>query len=506
MKILLIDPPFYRFIGYYNRYFPLGLAYLASVLRKAGHEVLIYDADCNKDSTKMDFSFLEESYPDYIAGINNPAHKLWQEAKEILLKEKPDLVGISTMTTKIASAFRLAEICKSYNINMPVVMGGPHPTLMPEEVLNNSPAVDMVMRGEGEISIVNMVNALENNISLENVKGISFRKKGKIIHNQAEDQIMDLDSLPLPARDLLWGKDTYTSEDMGLMFASRACPFNCTFCSSAGVWGRITRYRSIENIIMEIKEVQERYGTVQFSFKDDTFTLKRQRVIDFCSTLKKESIRINWDCNGRINLLDEELLSIMREAGCNSLKIGIESGSPRILKLMKKVITVEQIKNQAKVLNRSGIHWTGYFIMGLPTETKEEIYATLRLMKEIKPDFASLSVYEPFPGTELFELGIKMGLVTPQRNLKDFYRLSPKYYYVRSSKRQTNTMNARVFRKLELDIKNSFHRYNSAPQRLLKRLKTRSKIYLKEPLLFLKDFKKFLGWITPQNNSNLAKK
>lgn len=506
MKILLIDPPFYRFIGYYNRYFPLGLTYLAAVLRDAGHDVLIYDADCNKDSTKMDFSFLEESYPDYVAGINDPKHKLWQEAREILQKEKPDLVGITAMTTKIASAFRLAEICKEYNTNMPVIMGGPHPTLLPEEVLNNNLAVDVAIRGEGEKSIVSLADALKNNFPLENIKGISFRKAGKIIHNKAESQITDLDSLPLPARDLLWGKETYTSEDMGLIFASRACPFNCTFCSSAGVWGRITRYRSIGNIIKEIKEVQVKYGTVQFSFKDDTFTLKRQRVVDFCSILKKERIKINWDCNGRINLLDEDLLNIMREAGCNSLKIGIESGSPRVLKLMKKVITVEQIKNQAKVLNRSGIHWTGYFIMGLPTETKEEIYATLRLMKEIKPDFASLSVYEPFPGTELFELGIRLGLVVPKRNLKDFYGLSPKYYYVRSSKRQTNTMNAHAFKKLELEIKNSFHRYNSGPQRLLKRLRTRSRVYFKEPPLLLKDFKKFLAWIKPGRNSSIVKK
>ncbi|MGB9609258.1 MAG: B12-binding domain-containing radical SAM protein, partial [Minisyncoccia bacterium] len=316
MRILLIDPPFYRFIGYYNRYFPLGLAYLAAILRDKGHQVLIYDADCNQEATKMEYSLLEESYPEYIAGINNPNHKLWQEAREVIENFKPDLVGITMMTTKVASAFRLAEICKDYNKNLPVVVGGPHPTLMPDEVLKNSPAIDIILRGEGEKSFPNLIKAIQSQKPLETVNGISFRKENRVIHNLPEEPIMNLDSLPFPARDLLWGKETYTSEDMGLLFASRACPYNCTFCSSAGIWGRITRCRSIPNIIAEIKEVQKTYGTVQFSFKDDTFTLDRRRVIEFCQTLKKEKIKINWDCNGRINLLDKELLKIMKEAGC----------------------------------------------------------------------------------------------------------------------------------------------------------------------------------------------
>lgn len=497
MRILFIDPPFYRFIGYYNRYFPLGLTSLAAVLRQEGHEVLVYDADCNRQASKMELSLLEESYPEYIKGINDSNHYLWQEARKILKDFRPDAVGITMMTTKAAAAFRLAEICKEFNKNLVVMMGGPHPTLMPEEVLRNSQAIDLVMRGEGEKSIINLTRAIEKKQSLENIKGISFYRDQQIIHNPLEEVVANLDDIPLPARDLLWGQETYTSEDMGLLFASRACPFNCTFCSSAGVWGRKTRYRSNQNIIKEIKEVQAKYGTIQFSFKDDTFTLNRQRVIEFCKLLKIENIKIKWDCNGRINLLDKELLNIMKEAGCNSLKIGIESGSDRVLTLMKKGITVDQIKNGAKILNKSGIHWTGYFIAGLPTETKEEMLATLKLMQEIKPDFASLSIYEPFPGTELFELGLKLGLAEASRALNDFYHLSPKYYYIKNPQHQIDTMDQTKFENLQDQIKSAFHHYNSGLPRLFKRLRSRSGVYFKEPKLLWQDFKKFLAWLHP---------
>ncbi|MFH0987864.1 MAG: radical SAM protein, partial [Parcubacteria group bacterium] len=299
------------------------------------------------------------------------------------------------------------------------------------------------------------------------------------------------------------GKDTYTSEDMGLLFASRACPFNCTFCSSAGIWGRKTRYRSVANIISEIKAVQKDYGTIQFSFKDDTFTLDKRRVLEFCRALREEDINIKWDCNARINLIDAELLKTMKQNGCNGLKVGIESGSDRILQLMQKGITTTQIRDKGKVLNQSGIHWTGYFMMGLPTETAEDMRTTARLMREIKPDFASLSVYEPFPGTELFELGVEKGLAVRERTLTDFYTLSPKYYYIKDAGHQIDTMPQVEFEALQTEIKNEFHHYNAGLFRILKRLTARSGIYLQEPVMLWNDFKKFLGWMGISGGRNV---
>ncbi len=491
MKILLIDPPFYRFIGYYNRYFPLGLTYLAAVLRREGHEVSIYDADFTKEASEIEFSFLEKKYPEYVAGLNNLEHPIWQEAKKVINQFKPDWVGITAMTTKMGSAFRLAEISKECNSNLVVIMGGPHPTLRPEEVLRNSKAVDLVVRGEGERIISELVKPKS---FLKNIKGISYRDHGQIVHNPSPEPIQELDSLSIPARDLLISEKFYAPEEMGLLMTSRGCPFQCTFCSSKGIWGRGIRYRSVDSVIKEIEEVIQIYGTKQFSLKDDIFTLNKERVIEFCQKLKQRKININWDCNVRVGLIDKDLLRLMKKTGCNGVKIGIESGNQRILDLMKKGITVEQIEKTAKILSKSGIHWTGYFMMGLPTETKEEIKDTLCLMKRIKPDYASISVYEAFPGTELFEIGIEKGLVQRERGLKGFYSISPKYYYNKDIHYRIDTMSDEEFQKLEEDIKEAFHRYNMGLPRLIKRVRARSKIYLREPKTLFGDIKKFLAW------------
>jgi len=497
MRILLIDPPFYRFIRYYNRFFPLGLAYLAAVLRDNGHEVLIYDADANKEKAHdMDFSALEEKYPEYIENVSKLSHPIWGELRDVLNEFKPDLVGISVFTTKVASAFMAAQIAKSSNPDTPVVVGGPHPSVKSEELLKIAPFVDFAVRGEAENSVVQLVQAVERKGGYGDIEGLSFRADGRIRHNPAAGFIRDLDRLPYPARDLLLNKSAYTSEDMGLMMSGRGCPFECTFCSSAGVWGRGVRFRSVENVIGEMRQVCSSHGTVQFSFKDDIFTINPKRVLEFCRLLKNEKLHVKWDCNARVNLIDERLLAEMKSAGCNGIKVGIESGSDRILKdVMRKNITVAQVKHAAQLIRKAGIHWTGYFMMGLPTETEQEMLATLELMRQIKPDFASLSVYEPLPGTQLYEAGLTTGDTVESRALDDYCAISPKYYYFRDIGNRIDTMTDDRLRYLERFMKASFHRYNRSPARIFKRARARSTLYLKEPRALLDDFKKFLAWL-----------
>jgi radical SAM superfamily enzyme YgiQ (UPF0313 family) len=499
MKILLVDPPFYRFIGYYNRYFPLGLAYIATVLREEGHEVLIYDADCNENPSKMDFTRLEDSYPLYLKSLNDDNHYIWQEMREIVRDFQPDLIGISIWTTFAASAFKIASICKQYDKNLPVVMGGPHISIKHEEVLEICPDVDFLVRGEGEETFLELVRAVRakwgnKNATFNDIKGISYKKNGKIIHNSPREFIKDLDSIPFPARDLLLNKNSYNSEDMGLLMTSRGCPYNCSYCATS-IWQRKIRYRSVDNIIEEIKLIIDKYSTRQFTFKDDSFTVDKKIVIELCDRLIREKIKVNWDCNTRVNLVDEELLKKMKKAGCNSIKVGIETGSERISKLMNKKISFEQCRKAAKLFREAGIHWTGYFMMGLPSETKEEVYQTLQFMKELKPDYASLSVYEPFPGTELFEIGIEKGLVQNKRTLEDLYNISPKYYYVKDINRRVDTMDNREFENLELEMKEAFHKYNMGLSRLIRRAKSRSKLYLHEPKILGNDLRKFWGWV-----------
>ncbi len=499
MKILLIDPPFYRFIGYYNRYFPLGLAYLAAVLREDGHDVLIYDADCNVNPSKMDFARLEDSYPLYLRAVRDDNHPVWREMMERIRDFNPDLVGISVWTTFAASAFKLASICKQFDKSLPVVMGGPHISIKYKEVLRICPDVDFLVRGEGEETFAQLVRAVEagrgdKNAASNDIKGISYIRNGEAVHNPAREFIKDLDSILFPARDLLLNRDSYNSEDMGLLMTSRGCPYNCSYCATS-IWERKTRYRSVDNIIKEIKMIIDKYGTRQITFKDDSFTVSKKRVSEFCDRLIKENIKINWDCNTRVNLVDEQILKKMKKAGCNGIKVGIETGSERVLNLMNKKISLDQSRKAAKLFRKAGIHWTGYFMMGLPSETMEEVYQTLEFMKVLKPDYASFSVYEPFPGTELFEVGIEKGLVQDSRDLEDFYTISPKYYYVKDINRRVDTINKEEFEKLEYEIKEAFHKYNKGFSRLLRRAMSRNRLYLNDPGILWDDLRKFWGWM-----------
>ena len=498
MKILLIDPPFYRLIGYYNRYFPISLAFLAGVLQKEGHEVLIYDADCNVSPSKMELSYLEDSYSLYLESLKDDNHTVWREIRKTIGDFNPDLIGITVWTTFVASAFKIASICKS--LNKLVVMGGPHITVKPKEVMEICPDVDFLVKGEGEQTFLELVKSIEKlgisgkeNEHFKTIKGISYRMNGEAIHNPLRDFIKDLDDIPFPARELLLNKKHYDSEDMGLIMTSRGCPYNCAFCATS-IWKRKVRYRSIDKVIEEIQLIMNQYGTRQFTLKDDSFTVNRKRVLEFCQKLIERKIKINWECNTRVDHVDEELLKKMKEAGCNSIKVGIETGSKRVLELMNKRITLSQCREAAKLFKKVGIYWTGYFMMCIPTETKEEIYQTMKFMQELKPDFASFSVYEPYPGTELFDIGIEEGLIQSARTLKDYYNILPKYYYVKDISRRIDTMSNEELIRLEIEMKKTFHNYNRSYPKLIKRAISRSKLYFNEPNILVSDFKKFLSW------------
>ncbi len=516
MNILLIDPPFYRFFNYYNRYFPLGLCYLASTLKNAGHRVTIYDADCNKPSDAtasakrkgMDYSRLPEKYRIYLQELKNPANPIIQEISETIERCKPDLVGITVMTPKAASAFTIAALVKKCLKGCRVVFGGPHATLMPDEILKNTSDVDFVVNGEGEHVLLELVNLLSagnrdtqaarheggDMPDLSTLGGISYSHDGKRVHQPARRFIDDLDTLPFPDREAMLGADTYTSEDSGLLMGSRGCPYNCSYCATQ-IWTRKVRYRSLQNILEEIKRVRLRYKTRQFTFKDDSFTVNRKRVLEFCSALVDENIKINWDCNTRADLVDLEMLKIMKKAGCNSIKVGVESGSERILQLMDKGTTLQGIKEAARLFREAGIHWTAYFMMGVPTETQEDVRKTLALLHTIKPGFASIGVYEPFPGTRLFDVGVEKGLVNKEMSYDEFFTRIPSDYYLKDVTRRVDTMGTLEFAALENEMKQAFHTYNRGFGRILERARARSSLYWHDPGIFFGDIEKFIGWI-----------
>ncbi|PKL49869.1 MAG: hypothetical protein CVV39_02270 [Planctomycetes bacterium HGW-Planctomycetes-1] len=492
MKILLIDPPFYRILGFYNRYFPLGIVTIGTFLKEAGCEVVLYDTDYNENPKYMDYSLLPQFYPAYLSSFKDENHPVWKEIAETITRLCPDIIGISIWTTYAASAFHVAKLSKELAPGSSVVMGGPHAAVKADEILKICPDVDYVVRGDGEVPMLELVRQISSGRSdFSSIKGLSFRGENSIIHNPSGQTINDLELLSFPDRSLLVNESRYTAEDMGLIMSSRGCPYACSYCATHT---RRVNYRPIDNVIDEIKFVKEKYGSVLFCFKDDSFTVNKKRVEQFCDRLIAEKLKICWECNTRVDLIDKNILQKMEKAGCSSIKVGIESGSERILKKMNKGITLKQIKMAAELFKESGIFWTGYFMMGIPGETVDEIYQTLNLMYEIKPDFASISVYEPFPGTEIFSEGVERDLVKLEMTLQDFYVTLPNDYYKLDTKKQVDTIAQEEFAALVKIIKNKFHMHNKNLQRIWRRAQNRVAFYVVQPKMLWSDFNKYMSW------------
>jgi len=476
----------------YNRYFPYGLVSIATFLKENGFpEVQVYDADYNEHPENIDYSRLSFAYQKYLGSFKECKHPVWTEVENTIIDYKPELIGISIWTTFAASSFYTAQIAKKIYPKVPVVLGGPHATVRATEILDICPHVDFVIQGESEQSLTDLANSLKMNHQLDNIKGLVYRADSKIISNSPGKETLNLNLFPFPDRSLLINESSYNSEDMGLMMTSRGCPFACTYCATTT--NRVS-FRTSDHIISEIQFVKEKYGTVQFTFKDDSFTVNTKRVELFCNALISNCININWECNTRVNLINEELLQLMKKAGCNFIKVGVESGSRSILKSMNKGITLEQIFKAAKLFRKLGVHWTAYFMIGVPGETQYDITQTIEFMKTIRPDFISIGVYEPFPGTVMFDKGIKRGLFKNYMTLKDFFETLPNHYYKVDPQIQTDLIPIDQFIQLEDNLKTFVHKYNRNFLRILKMGKARSKVYLNNPRILWEDFNKFLSY------------
>ncbi len=487
MKILLIEPPFERLIGFYRDYFPIGLTYLAAVLEKEGHQVKVYDAEHNPEVVYLSYSTRAERYNNYLNALKNLKHRIWQEAREVMEEFNPDLVGISVMTVKYVPALLLADLAKKVNPSCIVVFGGSHPTVLPEQTIENS-SIDFVIRGEGELTLSELVKGLVEGGSLSDIPGLSYKHNGKVMHSPQRELVAELDAIPFPARSLLHRSNTYNSEDMGLVMTSRGCPFKCTYCATRSMWGRQVRFRSVENVIEELKHLVENFGVKQVTFEDDSFTVNRKRVLEFCQKLISLKLPVNWSAITRIDLLDEELLLQMKRAGCNHIRIGIESGSERVLRAIKKGIDIEQMKRGAELLNKHGIYWSAYFMVGLPMEEEDDIQNSLKLMKEINPSYSTLSIFTPYPGTELFNQVVESGLVSNNEDWSKISHHSPYNYF-------TPKIPPQEFRKILAEVSKDFDKYNRRPGALLAKAKIRSKMYVKEPKRIASDAKRLLYWL-----------
>jgi len=378
MRVLLIHPAADGTMGELVRLPPMGIAYVAGALRTAGHEVRILDAAV--------------------------APRWRADLDETLTGWRPQVVGISASTAVLEPALAVAARAKRADPRAVVIFGGVHATLFPSEVLQPG-VVDFAVHGEGERTAVELLAAIEASAPLDRIPGIAFVDEGRPRVNGGRAPILDLDSLPPPAYDLL-PLGLYSTPFSGKrhvvsMVTSRGCPYPCTFCDAFVVHGRKYRAHSAERVVGEIHDLADRFGIREVLFKDSEFTLDCDRVERFCDLMVAGGPRVRWTCSARVNCVDEPLLRKMAAAGCRVVQFGVESADPGVLRALKKGITVEKVRRAFLAARAAGIETVANLMVGTPGETRRSVEATLCLVREIRPDHLNVQALVLYPGTEL---------------------------------------------------------------------------------------------------------
>ncbi|MBE0429578.1 MAG: radical SAM protein [Thermoleophilia bacterium] len=377
---------------------PYGLMCLAAVLEKEGHEAKILD------SARYALSHEQIS----------------QEVKDF----NPDLIGMSVYSIGANRAIENAKHLKS-RFDIPIVAGGPHIIVYPDD-LAEFDFFDFLVTGEGEKTLVELVEALEGKRGLADVKGIYYRDNGGIVKNEPRMYIQDLDELPFPAFHLIDDLKGYTPQllvyrkrPVVTLITSRGCPFECIFCNS--VWTRRWRGNSAEYVVDLVEHVIEKYGAREISFHEDTFALNKRRVLEICRLMKERGIDIVWSATVNLKTLDRETILAMKDTGCWLVSVGIESGNDEVLKFIKKPVDKELVSRVTGWLDEAGIKIRGYFMMGHLIDTEETIQETIDFAKSLPLYSMNLSVMYLAPGSEAREIASMYGTVNEGLDLGSGY-------------------------------------------------------------------------------------
>lgn len=410
MRVLLIyppittnknDPTFIRLTP------PLGLGYIASVLEKEGIEVKILDAvvtgTIRKKNNFIYYGLTDEEIKKYIENYN------------------PGIVGISSQFTSFSkNAHRTAKITKEINKDILVVFGGAHSTACSDFILNGDKNVDVIVKGEGEFTMLELSQRIIKKKSIFNISGIKIRKNGKIIDNPNRAYIENLDSLPFPARHLLPMKlyfENYKWWNMRnpctTLISSRGCPGNCTFCSIHSIWGHKWRARSATNVLDEMEFLIEKYGIREFDFLDDNMGINKKRMMEICDGIKERNMDIKWKLPNGIGhwTLDKKVLKKMKDSGCYKVTFGIESANLETRRFIGKLHDLNQAKKLLKTANNLGFWTMGTFIIGFPYEPKESINDTINFAIKSEFDMPIIYLLAAFPGTPVYEICKKEGMI-----------------------------------------------------------------------------------------------
>ncbi len=382
MRVLLINP-FYPISETPSP--PLGLAYLGAALEQAGARVKILD---------------------YVV------YPYQRDALESVLKEfKPRVAGATAVSMTVDHAIQILRDVKTIDPEILTVMGGPHVTFCAEHTLETFPELDVVVLGEGEATLVDLVNAVECSRSFDTVSGIAYRMGSKIRTTTKRIWIKDLDTLPFPARHLLpLGRYRALGMPMSIT-TSRGCPYQCIFCVGRRMVGARVRYHGANRVAEEMQYLAN-LGFHRINIADDLFTANKNHCLAVCEEILRRNLEINWTAFARVDTVSEKLLSKMKAAGCTAVSFGIESANPAILKTIKKGITVQQAQDAVRKCLRVGISPYASFILGLPGETPETIRETASFAKELQQEGLAYGyhILAPFPGTEVREQSNRLGI------------------------------------------------------------------------------------------------
>jgi len=386
MKIVLVYPSFgivenqpniKAVADNYGVFPPLNLSYVAAILKSSGHKVRLIDANALRLSKE----------------------EILERVKEF----KPDIIAFTITTYMFYSVLKWAGYLKK-NIKAKTLMGGAHMALYPEETMSHK-EIDYGIIGEAEETLPELINSLETNKPLKNVKGICYQDGNKVIITKPRKLVKNLDNIPFPLRDQL-PNNKYCSfvsnkKNFATMITARGCPFKCIYCEQGNTHYRM---RSAENVVDEIEECYNKYKVREIDFFDPEFTINKKHVMSICKEIRRRGINITWSCRSRVDTIDDEMLKEMSKAGCYRIYYGIESGVPSILKTLKKGINLEVIRKNIALTKKNNIMTFGYFMIGSPGETKKTIKRTVKFAKELNLDYAQFSKVSTLPGTELYEL------------------------------------------------------------------------------------------------------
>jgi len=370
---------------------PLGLAYVAAALEKAGFEVNMLD-----------------NYQ-----LNKPMDFVKQEIERL----KPEIIGITCSSVTYERCIETAKLAKELLPSCKVVVGGWHPSYLPDTMLQH-PEIDYVVMGEGEETMVKLATLIKegnDEKAIAKIPGIAFKHKGKTIKNPPQ-VIKDLDQVPFPARHLL-PMNIYDRR-IGYLKAApadvvniiRGCPYECAYCETKKLWGQKCRAFSPPRVIEELEYMVKNYGSKGIYFIGDNFTINKKHTIELCKLMKERKLDIEWVCDTRVDLISRDLLKEMKSAGCSTIFFGVQSGSPRILKKLNINITPEQFAEGFKMCRKEGIQVACSFMLGIPGETKEDMETTYKFAKKLDPDWIQFNVFIACPDSGLYQEVLEKGL------------------------------------------------------------------------------------------------